>query len=166
MIKNKMKDQYHFIGIGGIGMSALARILLQKGIKVSGSDVAASYVTDELQNQGAQIFIGHSEQNLHPSSVIIYSSDIKEENPELKQAKLKGWPFLHRSELLFQLMKGYSPLLVTGTHGKTTTSSLLAHLLVDTGLDPTYAVGGVVHSLNSNGGHGAGPYFVAEADES
>lgn len=161
-----LKDHYHFIGIGGIGMSALAHILLQRGIKVSGSDVAASSATDELKKRGAEIFISHSAQNIHPSSIIVYSSDIKEENPELKQAKLHHMPFLHRSELLFQLMKDFSPLLVTGTHGKTTTSSLLAHLLFDAGLDPTFAIGGIVRSLNSNGGHGTGPYFVAEADES
>jgi UDP-N-acetylmuramate--alanine ligase len=166
ILRNERNQQYHFIGIGGIGMSALANILLQKGFRVSGSDVAPSYLTDQLQNQGAEIFIGHSPQNIHPSTVVVFSSDIKEENPEVKQAKLYGTPFLHRSELLHQLMKDYSPLLVTGTHGKTTTSSLLAHLLVDAGLDPTYAVGGIVRSLNSNGGHGVGPYFVAEADES
>ncbi len=166
ILKNKLNHQYHFIGIGGIGMSALASILLQKGIKVTGSDVAPSYVTDRLQSQGAEIFIGHSPQNIHPSTIVVYSSDIKEENPEVRQTKLQGVPLMHRSELLRQLMGSYSPLLITGTHGKTTTSSLLAHLLVDAGLDPTYAIGGIVRSLNSNGGHGVGPYFIAEADES
>ena len=161
-----MTQQYHFIGIGGIGMSALAHILLQKGIKVTGSDVVSSSVTDQLQSQGAEVFIGHSSHYINPSTVVVYSSDIKEENPEIKQAKQHHVSFLHRSQLLFQLMEGYSPLLVTGTHGKTTTSSLLAHLLVDAGLDPAFAVGGIVRSLNSNGGHGTGPYFAAEADES
>ena len=163
---NKMDDQYYFIGIGGIGMSALANILLQKGIKVAGSDVAPSYITEQLQKSGAQIFIGHSSQNILPTSIVVYSTDIKEENPEVKEARQHGLPFMHRSELLHRLMEGYSPLLVTGTHGKTTTSSLLAHLLVDSGLDPAYAIGGFVRSLNANGGYGTGPYFVAEADES
>ncbi len=157
---------YHFIGIGGIGMSALARILLQRGTKVSGSDVAVSPVTEGLQKLGAQIFIGHSAANIQTPSAVVYSTAVKEENPEAVQARLQGIPFLHRSELLDRLMQGYSPLLVTGTHGKTTTSSLLAHLLVDAGLDPAYAVGGVISSLDSNGGDGKGSYFVAEADES
>jgi UDP-N-acetylmuramate--alanine ligase len=161
-----MNKQYHFIGIGGIGMSGLARILLQKGVKVSGSDMNASHVTDQLQKLGAEIRIGHSPDNVPPSSSVVYSSDIREENPELNKAKQSGLPLLHRSELLFQLMQGYSSLLVTGTHGKTTTSSLLAHLLADSGLQPSYAVGGIIQSLSSNGGHGSGSYFVAEADES
>ncbi|MGC1879008.1 MAG: UDP-N-acetylmuramate--L-alanine ligase [Rhabdochlamydiaceae bacterium] len=161
-----MKEQYHFIGIGGIGMSALAHILLQRGASVTGSDVAPSSMTDELRSRGAEIFIGHSPHHIHSPTVVVYSSDIREGNPEVCQAKSLGLSFLHRSELLFQLMEGYSPLLVTGTHGKTTTSSLLAHLLVEASLDPAYAVGGIVHSLNSNGGHGIGRYFVAEADES
>jgi len=160
------KNKFHFVGIGGIGMSALAHILLQKGIPVTGSDVAPSAMTDQLQKKGAEIFIGHSSHHIKPFMTVVCSTDIKEDNPEIKQAKKDGLPLLHRSELLFQLMNGYSPLLVTGTHGKTTTSSLLAHLLVSSGLDPAFAIGGVVRSLNANGGHGSGPYFVAEADES
>lgn len=161
-----MNKHYHFIGIGGIGMSALAHILLEKGSQVSGSDVFSSPITRKLENQGAKIYIGHSSDNISMPSTVIYSTAVTEENPEVKKARLQGLPFLHRSELLHHLMDGYSPLLVTGTHGKTTTSSLLAHLLVDAGLDPTYAVGGIVSSLNANGSHGRGSYFVAEADES
>ncbi len=160
------QEKYHFIGIGGIGMSALAHILLQMGAKVSGSDLVSSHVTDQLQKKGAEIFIGHSPSNIKNPSLIIYSTDIKDSNPEAKHAQLSGVPFLHRSQLLHRLMKGYSPLLVAGTHGKTTTSSLLAHLLVDANLDPTYAVGGHISSLNANGGYGRGKYFIAEADES
>jgi len=157
---------YHFIGIGGIGMSALATILLQRGSKVTGSDLAASVITEKLKQQGAEISIGHSPGNLQDPSIVIYSTAVKEDNLEAKQARVHGVPFLHRSELLRRLMQGYAPLLVTGTHGKTTTSSLLAHLLVDAGLDPAYAVGGQIRSLASNGGYGKGSYFVAEADES
>lgn len=161
-----MREKYHFIGIGGIGMSALATILLQKGIRVSGSDMASSAITEDLQKKGAEIFIGHSEQNVQEPSAIVLSTDIKDANPEVQFAQTKGVPFLHRSELMHRLMRGYSPLLVTGTHGKTTTSSLLAHLLIDAGLDPSYAVGGLISNLHSNGGYGRGNYFVAEADES
>lgn len=161
-----MSAHYHFIGIGGIGMSALAQILLERGAKVSGSDVFSSHVTHKLEKQGAKIFIGHSSDNISQPSTVIYSTAVTEENPEVKKAKLQGFPFLHRSELLHHLMKGYAPLLVTGTHGKTTTSSLLAHLLVDAGYDPAYAVGGIISSLGTNGSHGKGSYFVAEADES
>ena len=158
--------KYHFIGIGGIGMSALARILIQRGFQVVGSDIAASSLTDQLRLEGADIFIGHSQDNLKDPDVVIYSTAVNRQNPEVERACNTGVPFLHRSELLRELMEGYSPLLVTGTHGKTTTSSLLAHVLVEAGLNPSYAIGGIVPSLGNNGGHGTGPYFVAEADES
>ncbi len=161
-----MEKKYHFIGIGGIGMSALARILLQRGCQVSGSDQLASALTDQLQLEGANIFIGHSRDNLKDPNVVIYSTAVNPENPELKAAHKKKIPFLHRAELLKELMEGYAPLLVAGGHGKTTTSSLLAHVLIEAGLKPSYALGGIVRSLGNNGGHGIGPYFVAEADES
>jgi UDP-N-acetylmuramate--alanine ligase len=162
----KLKSHYHFIGIGGIGMSALALILLKKGIKVSGSDLCNSYITDQLVHSGATVFIGHAEHHIQGTPVIVYSTAVTEENPEVKRARIQGLSFLHRSDLLAQLMEGSSSLLVTGTHGKTTTSSLLAHLLVSAGLDPSFAVGGMISSLKSNGGYGKGAYFVAEADES
>ncbi len=162
----QMEKKYHFIGIGGIGMSALARILLQRGIQVTGSDIASSKMTEQLKSEGAQIFLGHSQNNINAPNVVIYSTAVNQENPEVKTAFSQGLPFLHRSELLKELMEGYEPLLVTGTHGKTTTSSLLAHVLIESGLKPSYAVGGILCNLGNNGGHGTGPYFVAEADES
>lgn len=161
-----MIEDYHFIGIGGIGMSALARILLQRGVHVSGSDKSASLITEELKNLGAEIFIGHSAALISRPLTVVYNSDIPLENPEYVEAKKRGYPIWHRSDLLKKLMEGSSPLLVSGTHGKTTTSSLLAHTLVKAGLDPSYAIGGIVRSLGSNGGAGEGGYFVAEADES
>lgn len=157
---------YHFIGIGGIGMSALARILLGRGQKVSGSDLSLSGIVLKLKEEGAEIFIGHRPENIQGANVVVYSTDIAQDNPEFTAAKEKKITLLHRSQLLAQLMEGYAPLLVTGTHGKTTTSSLLAHLLLVAGLDPCYAIGGIVQGLKTNGGQGKGVYFVAEADES
>lgn len=157
---------YHLIGIGGIGMSGLARILLQKGKKVSGSDVKSSVFTERLSKEGAQIFIGHDASQVPENAKVIYSSDIPNKNPEYEVAKQLELSILHRSELLTELMKDSFPLLVTGTHGKTTTSSLLAHVLVSVGMDPSYCIGGLVQSLGSQAGHGNGKWFVAEADES
>lgn len=158
--------RYHFIGIGGIGMSALAHIVLERGCKVTGSDIRPSYITEKLQKAGATIAFGHLAENIQNEMAVVYSTDIAAENVEYQEALKRGLVLLHRSELLARLMDGYQPLLVTGTHGKTTTSSLLTHLLVKAGLDPAYAIGGVVCSLDKNGGNGKGPYFVAEADES
>lgn len=161
-----MKKHYHFIGIGGVGMSALARILLKKGEKVSGSDIKESHRTIELKKEGAEIFIGHSEANIKKPTAVVYSSDIHNDNPEMIAAKQKAIPVLHRSEMLAKLVIGYAPLLVTGTHGKTTTSSLLAHTLVEANLDPSFAVGGYLNNINTNCRFGKGLYFVVEADES
>ncbi|MDN3506765.1 MAG: UDP-N-acetylmuramate--L-alanine ligase [Simkaniaceae bacterium] len=161
-----MQKHYHLIGIGGVGMSALARILLQKGEKVSGSDICDSQVVQSLKAKGAQISHGHDAKNIQKPNAVVFSTDIPEENPEYAYAKKMGIPLLHRSELLSQLMEGYAPLLVAGTHGKTTTSSLLAHILIEAGLDPSYALGGYLNGLDSNGHYGKGFYFAVEADES
>jgi UDP-N-acetylmuramate--alanine ligase len=157
---------YHFIGIGGIGMSALARILHGRGIAVQGSDLSLTYVTQDLQDAGVEIFSTHHENNLTNASTVIYGTDIKLHNVEYEYAAKQKLQLLHRSELLAKLMQGLKPLLVTGTHGKTTTSSLLAHVLMDAGLDPTFALGGIALNTQSNGRHGKGEFFVAEADES
>lgn len=161
-----VSKRYHFIGIGGIGMSALARILLQKGVPVSGSDVVSSPITHALQEAGAKIYFDHSEDNIDEPMVIVYNSMISEDNPEMRAGKRRGCLFLHRSDLLHDLMRHDAALLVTGTHGKTTTSALLAHLLLEAHLHPSFAVGGIVKSAGCNGQHGIGPYFIAEADES
>jgi UDP-N-acetylmuramate--alanine ligase len=158
--------KYHFVGIGGIGMSALARILLQRGAQVQGSDLSASYVTKDLQMAGAVIFSDHQPSHVVSPCTVIYNTQIKKDHPEYLAATHQQLPILHRSDLLAQLMKGSKTLLVTGTHGKTTTSCLLAYVLHVAEMEPTYALGGVALNFNSNGDHGAGEYFVAEADES
>ncbi|MBF8263165.1 MAG: murC ddl [Parachlamydiales bacterium] len=157
---------YHFIGMGGIGMSALARILLQQGQKVQGSDIKKSALLDQLQREGAQVQIGHTAVALQSGDTVIYSTDINQENVELQKAKDLKLIVLHRSDLLDRLMENQKPLLVTGTHGKTTTTALLAAVLIEAKLDPTFVVGGIMRSLDTNGRAGLGPYFVAEADES
>lgn len=147
-------------------MSGLARIMLKKNIPVSGSDLALSYVTEGLINEGAAVSIGHSSSNITSGMTVVYSSDIKADNPELQQAKFLNCTLLHRSELLQQLMHGYKTLAVAGTHGKTTTTALLTTVLVEAQLDPCFAVGGILPNFKTNAGYGKGEYFVAEADES
>lgn len=161
-----MTRKCHFIGIGGIGMSGLARILLSKKEHVSGSDLASNYVTEGLIKAGAKIFVGHSPQNISSDMTVIYTSDIKHDNPEFRAAQSMECTMLHRSDLLVQLMKGYNTLAVAGTHGKTTTTALLTAVLMEGGLDPSFAVGGMLPQFHANAGHGTGEYFVAEADES
>ena len=161
-----MTNQCHFIGIGGIGMSGLAKLMLSRNAEVTGSDIVSNYVTEGLVKGGAKIYIGHSSKHIKPGMTVVYSTDIKKDNPEYQAAINLKCEMLHRSDLLVQLMKGYKTLAVAGTHGKTTTSAMLASVLAKANLDPAYAVGGVIPQFNSNAGHGEGTYFIAEADES
>lgn len=159
-------DNYHFIGIGGIGMSALARILLQRGCEVTGSDRSSSFITEQLANRGATIFKGHSEENLPAQGKIVISSDVKKDNPEYCAAVNAKMAILHRSDLLHLLMQTSKGIAITGTHGKTTTSALLTWVLIEAALDPSFAIGGWLPRLETNSASGQGDYFIAEADES
>lgn len=161
-----MKEKCHFIGIGGIGMSGLARILLARKLEVSGSDIAVNYVTEALIQAGAHIFSSQASENISANTTVIYGSDIKKDNPEYLQALKLNCPLLHRSELLAKLMTGYKALAVAGTHGKTTTSALLTTVLSAGKQHPSFAVGGIIPQFQSNAAHNSGPHFVAEADES
>jgi UDP-N-acetylmuramate--alanine ligase len=163
----KENDQYHFIAIGGIGMSALAQILLEKGCHVTGSDKQSSPITEQLKAKGAKITIGYDPKNLPQKTVpIVFSTAAVHANAEYEAAKAQGYCLVHRSELLGKLIEGKKALLVAGTHGKTTTSSLLSFTLLECGLNPSFAVGGILNNMSTNGKMGSSEYFVAEACES
>lgn len=164
MLRNLEKA--HFIGIGGIGMSSLAHILLSKGIKVSGSDLQESVITKQLEKKGATIFIGHNQFNLDHPNIVIVSTAIDSDNPELKKAQSNGILIWHRADLLNELLKSHKSIAVTGTHGKTTTTAMTSLVLKNASLDPTIIIGGIVPEFNSNAVTGSSEYLVAEVDES
>ncbi|HOO55703.1 MAG TPA: UDP-N-acetylmuramate--L-alanine ligase [bacterium] len=159
-------NSFHFIGIGGIGMSGIAQILLQQGYSVTGSDVSKSAQVARLEGLGAKISMGHSSQNIAGSDVVIVSSAISINNPEVKTAIRRGIPILHRSEMLALLMKKFRGIGVSGTHGKTTATSMISLLLERADMDPTIIIGGILDQINSNAKLGKGEFLVAEADES
>lgn len=161
-----MNKHYHLIGIGGIGMSGIAQLLLRRGIKVSGSDLKESKITEELEKLGAQVFIGHNPLNIKGANLIIYSSAIRQDNPEIQEAKRQGITLIRRAQALASLMEDETVITVTGSHGKTTTASLVSYLLLEAGFSPTIAVGGVLRNIDTNAYLGDGKFFVAEADES
>lgn len=162
------RNGIHFIGIGGVGMSGLARIFLHKGYSISGSDVSENDRTAELKALGAEIFIGHQAENiLETTGRVVVSTAIKQDNPELLAAKQKDLPVVHRSDLLAELfLDAKQGIAVAGCHGKTTVSSMIATVLKLSDKDPTCVIGGNVHALNSNASAGNSGIFVAEADES
>lgn len=160
-------DRPHFIGIGGAGMSGIAKILAQRGAEVAGSDAKESATADALRALGATVHIGHAAEHLAAdASCVVVSSAIREDNPELVRAAELGIPVVHRSDALAALMNGLRPIAVAGTHGKTTTTSMLAVSLSELDLGPSYAIGGDLDAPGSNALHGEGEIFVAEADES
>lgn len=161
-----MSEKFHFIGIGGIGMSGLALIMLKKNYTVTGSDIAITPVVESLIKAGAYVHKGQAAGNISPDMTVVYSSDIKPDNPEFAAALDKGCKLMHRSDLLAKLLTGHKSLAVAGTHGKTTTSALLSTVLVEAGCDPCIAVGGILPQYQSNSRYGQGEYFAFEADES
>ncbi len=155
----------HFVGIGGVGMCGIAEILLNLGYKISGSDLKPSETTEHLAKLGAHIFTGHQESNVKGADVVVISSAVKEENPEVKAAKQNKIPVIRRAEMLAELMRMKFGIAIAGTHGKTTTTSMIGQILSEGGVDPTIIVGGRVLNLESNAKLGKGMYLVAEADE-
>ena len=162
-----MKKKYHFIAVGGVGMSGLAKYLLQNGYEVSGSDINDSKYVKMVRDLGAKVYIGHNEDNLPDDCIVVASTAIREFNPEIQKAKRLGLPVWHRSDLLAEISRkeeyfiGYS-----GTHGKTTTSGLCSYVLEKGGLKPSYVVGGIIPEINANANCTHGKYFIAELDES
>ena len=156
----------HFVGIGGIGMSGLAEILRTQEFEVSGSDLKANDITRRLETMGVTVMVGHKAENVQGADVVVYSSAIVPSNPELARARALEIPIISRGEMLAELMRTKYTVAIAGSHGKTTTTSLVATVLRQAGLDPTVLVGGKVNALGSNAKLGAGDLFVAEADES
>lgn len=165
----KMPQQlgtFHILGIGGIGMSAIAEILLAKGYSVQGSDQRESANVRRLREKGIRVFIGHDAVNLIGAGQVVISTAVKDNNPELSAARAKGIPIIRRAEMLAELMRMYRTISVTGTHGKTSTTSLVAHLFAEGGLDPTVITGGIIQKWGSNARLGSGNWMIVEADES
>lgn len=159
-------DTIHFVGIGGAGMGGIAEVLAFEGYRITGSDIAHSAMTERLIQLGAEVFIGHDENNVKDASVVVVSSAINEQNPEIKAAKAARIPIVRRAEMLAELMRFRHGIAVAGTHGKTTTTSLIASIYAQAGLDPTFIIGGLLNSAGSNAKVGKSDFLIAEADES
>lgn len=162
----RKNQRIHFVGIGGIGMSGIAEVLCNLGYRISGSDIKESEITKRLADLGCQIVYGHKRENVHGADVVVYSSAIRRDNPEIQEALARMIPVIRRAEMLAELMRMKYGIAVAGTHGKTTTTSLIATVLAHAGLDPTMVIGGRLNSLGTNARLGEGEFLVAEADES
>ena len=162
-----MKKKYHFIAIGGVGMSGLAKYLLQNGYEVSGSDINESKYVKSVKDLGAKVFIGHDENNVPEDCIVVASTAIREENPEIQKARRLWLPIWHRSDLLAQISQQENYFIgFSGTHGKTTTSGLCSYVMELAGLKPSYVVGGIIPEINTNANCSGEKYFIAELDES
>lgn len=160
------KEHVHFVGIGGYGMSAIARVMIELGYEVSGSDVAENRLVENLKERGAQVTIGHDASNVNGADIVVYSTSIAADNIERVTAEKRGIETIHRSKMLARLLNRKKGIAVAGAHGKTTTSSMIAQTLETCGVDPTYIIGGEIVSLKGNAKAGKSEYVVAEADES
>ena len=160
-----MKKHIHLIGIGGTGLSAIARLLQQSGYVVSGSDQMMSPLAEGLVSDGIQVMIGHRAENIKGADIIVRSSAVSDDNPEVLAGRKAGIPVLKRSQFLGQFMESKVGVAVAGTHGKTTTTGMIAWMLTQLGKDPSYIVGGTINQLDTNAHAGGGEYFVIEADE-
>ena len=156
----------HFVGIGGIGMSGIAEVLRNLNYKVQGSDVAAGPSVERLRELGVTVHIGHAAANIGEAAVVVVSSAIKDGNPEVDAARARRVPVVRRAEMLAELMRLKSAIAIGGTHGKTTTTSLVAAVLAEAGMDPTVINGGIINALGANAYLGGGEWMVVEADES
>lgn len=161
-----LAKKIHCLGIGGVGVGAIAELLLHQGYKVSGTDSGRGGLVNHLAQIGATIYEDHSADNLKNADIVVYSTAIQAENPELQAARALSLDVCHRAEMLARIMQPFKKITVAGTHGKTTTSSMMANLLLAAGLDPSFVIGGKVHATQSNAHLGNGEWFVAEADES
>lgn len=159
-------EHVHFVGIGGYGMSAIARVLIDLGYKVTGSDVAMNDLAKKLEARGAAVHIGHSASHVEGADIIVYSTSIPKDNPEVVAAEAKGIPVLHRSQMLAQILNERTGVAVAGAHGKTTTTSMISHVLEECGVDPTFIIGGELMNAGTNAKAGSSDYVIAEADES
>lgn len=159
-------EKIHFVGIGGIGMSGIAEVLLNLGYKVSGSDLRGSDITERLAALGGEIYIGHRAENLDSVDVVVTSSAVHEDNPEVMEARVRLIPVIPRAEMLAELMRMKYGIAIAGTHGKTTTTSMVATILSHGGIDPTIVIGGKLNTIGTNAQLGQGKFLVAEADES
>ncbi len=167
MIKRMRRiNSVHFVGIGGSGMSGIAEVMLSLGYAVQGSDLKRNKQTNRLEKQGATVFIGHAAENIRDADAVVVSSAVDESNPEVAAAREQLMPVVSRAEMLAELMRFRYSIAVAGTHGKTTTTSLIASVLAEGGLDPTFVIGGRLKSADANARLGQGDYLVAEADES
>src|SRR3982751_2695826 len=164
-MKHKVK-YVHFVGIGGIGMSGIAEVLLNLDYRVSGSDLNESAVTQHLQTLGATVFKGHAEEHVAEANAVVISSAVSEDNPEVQAARARKIPVVPRALMLAELMRLKQGVAIAGTHGKTTTTSLVASILAQAGMDPTFVIGGRLEAAGSNARLGAGEFIVVEADES